>query len=780
MKRNITVIVVTVMLVAVATSAAAAVPQLINYQGRLTRSDGTPLDSTAALIFTICADSLGTTTLWSETHQGVVMKNGLFQVLLGSISSLGQSVFNGQKRWLGIQMQGGAAMTPLMPIVSVAYAYRALAADTSEYARSAPEGSAGGGWSDDGTTVRLTTVTDYVGVGTSSPGAKLEVRNANSSGLATLIRNDSPANSNPALWVETSGNSAAVFGSSALKYGLQGSSANSYGVYGTGGRGVYGLNPSSNNFGYLGSSSYGAFGKDTSSGNYGGLGGENVGVYGNAVNASSYGVFGYNNGHGIGVLGGSTDSMGVYGSSASKYGVYGTGTKGVFGFHPSSNHYGFLGSQNYGVYGKDSTTGVWGAIGGGNAGVVGSSQGTSRVGVFGESSSGGVGIRGSSIDSAGVYGSSATDLGVLGTGVRGVYGLHPSSDNFGYLGSSDYGAYGEYKDSTNWGGLGGVYFGLNAYSWNGYGVYARSYNGTGVYGHSNDGTAVFADGWGGDGLYARVGVGSPSYAAKLDGKVLIRCFDNCKAGKSLEVQGNVFLNQNDGQLVLSTPGLNDPGRYRLKFDNNSLGVICGSDYENQDFAFMSVWGANRKYDAHLKVHGSTPVGGSWGKYIELYHDGTDGYITTDVGHVVLNPANNVGIGTTTPTQKLDVNGTARLRGISSGTGSNVVVDANGVLYKTVSSERYKTNIRQLHVNPEEVLRLTPVRFNWKTTNEEDIGLIAEQTEKEIPDLVIYDQEGRPEAVKYDKVAVYLLELVRSQQQEIASLKVRVQELQSRK
>jgi hypothetical protein len=154
--------------------ANAAVPQLINYQGRLTNSIGAPLDTTVTLDFTIYKDSLGTNDIWIETHPGVVIKDGLFQVLLGSVTPLSASVFDGSKRWLGVQLQGGPSPTELIPIVSVAYAYRAAKSDTSSYALSSG-GATGGGWTDDGTTVRLSAAGDSVGIGTSDPALRLDV-----------------------------------------------------------------------------------------------------------------------------------------------------------------------------------------------------------------------------------------------------------------------------------------------------------------------------------------------------------------------------------------------------------------------------------------------------------------------------------------------------------------------------------------------------------------------------------------------------------------------------
>jgi hypothetical protein len=140
----------------------------------------------------------------------------------------------------------------------------------------------------------------------------------------------------------------------------------------------------------------------------------------------------------------------------------------------------------------------------------------------------------------------------------------------------------------------------------------------------------------------------------------------------------------------------------------------------------------------------------------------------------------VGLGTTSPSEKLDVDGTARLRGISASAGATYVhVDGNGKLWKIGSSKRYKTNIRDLEDNSDAVLRLRPVRFEWKTTGQEDIGLVAEDVQEALTDLVIYDEEGRPEAVKYDRVSLYLLPIVKDLKAENESLKQENEQIKDR-
>ncbi len=64
---------------------SADVPQLINYQGRLTDSSGEPVpDGTSSIHFAFFDDSIRGVLLWEETHPDVPILNGMFSVLLGS------------------------------------------------------------------------------------------------------------------------------------------------------------------------------------------------------------------------------------------------------------------------------------------------------------------------------------------------------------------------------------------------------------------------------------------------------------------------------------------------------------------------------------------------------------------------------------------------------------------------------------------------------------------------------------------------------------------------
>ena len=104
----------------------AAVPHLINYQGRLTDSSGTPLNGAYSLTFRIYDAETAGNLLWQETHSGVVIQKGIFGILLGSVTNL-DLPFD-KSYFLEIKV-GNEVMSPRQRITSSAYAIRAETAE---------------------------------------------------------------------------------------------------------------------------------------------------------------------------------------------------------------------------------------------------------------------------------------------------------------------------------------------------------------------------------------------------------------------------------------------------------------------------------------------------------------------------------------------------------------------------------------------------------------------------------------------------------------------------
>ncbi len=112
--------------ICLAFSIAGAQIQM-NYQGRLTDDIGTPLNDTVDITFGIYAMPIGTSLLWSETHLNVTVSSGLFSVILGSETTLPDSVFMGNDRYLGITVGTDPELSPrtlLTSAPSAAYAKR--------------------------------------------------------------------------------------------------------------------------------------------------------------------------------------------------------------------------------------------------------------------------------------------------------------------------------------------------------------------------------------------------------------------------------------------------------------------------------------------------------------------------------------------------------------------------------------------------------------------------------------------------------------------------------
>jgi len=110
-------------------SVALAVPNLINYQGRLTDNAGNPTNGTVQIVFSIYSAVTGGTALWTET-QSVTATNGIYNVMLGSITSIPSDLFDEDSRYLGVKIGADSECTPRQQIASVAYAITAKGVET--------------------------------------------------------------------------------------------------------------------------------------------------------------------------------------------------------------------------------------------------------------------------------------------------------------------------------------------------------------------------------------------------------------------------------------------------------------------------------------------------------------------------------------------------------------------------------------------------------------------------------------------------------------------------
>ena len=107
---------------------------------------------------------------------------------------------------------------------------------------------------------------------------------------------------------------------------------------------------------------------------------------------------------------------------------------------------------------------------------------------------------------------------------------------------------------------------------------------------------------------------------------------------------------------------------------------------------------------------------------------------------------------------------------ASTTGTDLIVTASGQIAKKSSSIQYKDNVKELVFDSSKLDGLRPVSYDYKLDDAPDIGLIAEEVDEVLPELINYDKEGNPESVKYHSLAVMLLDEVKKLRKEVKNLK----------
>ena len=210
----------TIGLAAALTIETAAPPPLIPFSGVMTTSSGGPFVGLVSAIFALYEEPEGGVPLWVDIQMVQTDAAGGYLALLGAATELPVDLFaTSTALWLGVQPQGQVEQ-PRVRFISVPYALKAGDADTlggrpladfvllsGEYGDGEGGGSArtvdsrtnessddlaaitsghtGDGWTDDGSVVRLDTVTDRVGIGTTSPDNTLHVHQASAGAAAS-------------------------------------------------------------------------------------------------------------------------------------------------------------------------------------------------------------------------------------------------------------------------------------------------------------------------------------------------------------------------------------------------------------------------------------------------------------------------------------------------------------------------------------------------------------------------------------------------------------------
>jgi len=133
--------------------------------------------------------------------------------------------------------------------------------------------------------------------------------------------------------------------------------------------------------------------------------------------------------------------------------------------------------------------------------------------------------------------------------------------------------------------------------------------------------------------------------------------------------------------------------------------------------------------------------------------------------------------------RIDLDGTVRVvdagnanAGAPDDGAGNLVVD-NSVTagtYTSTSSKRFKKKIRNFKNGLETIYKLRPVIFDWKNKEiKNDIGLIAEEVNEVIPNLVGLNNKGEVVGIDYGKLTPILIQAVKELSLEVERLKNKI-------
>ena len=137
------------------------------------------------------------------------------------------------------------------------------------------------------------------------------------------------------------------------------------------------------------------------------------------------------------------------------------------------------------------------------------------------------------------------------------------------------------------------------------------------------------------------------------------------------------------------------------------------------------------------------------------------------------------VGTNAGSQSLDDTlsfGNTSSHGMSVGvvTATNISVgnvNATGIVtatdFNSTSDVKLKKNIKQIEDPISKIMSIEGVSFNWKSDNRPSLGVIADQLENILPELV---SGGDTKTVNYNGLVGLLIECVKNQQKQIDELK----------
>jgi hypothetical protein len=238
---------------------------------------------------------------------------------------------------------------------------------------------------------------------------------------------------------------------------------------------------------------------------------------------------------------------------------------------------------------------------------------------------------------------------------------------------------------------------------------------------------------------------------------------------------NSFFGQSAGRLT--TSGSNNSFFGSLAGDANDAGT--GNTFVGGAAGFHNTTGNDNSFFGFQA--GSNKASGFGNTIIGFGANVASGDLNhaTAIGFgALVSASDTIALGRSTGDDTVIVPGKLTVGTLGSAGSTQLCLNASNQIANCSSSLRYKTDLRPFTAGLSIINRLQSISFTWKEGGLRDLGLGAEEVQKIEPLLVTLNAQGQVEGVKYERVAVVLVNAIKDQQLQIAAQQTQIEELKS--
>ena len=293
----------------------------------------------------------------------------------------------------------------------------------------------------------------------------------------------------------------------------------------------------------------------------------------------------------------------------------------------------------------------------------------------------------------------------------------------------------------------------------------------------------------------KVGIGSDVPTEKLDVGGTVKAAGVSITGNASGIEFKTASANSSNYIKFNDHSSSDDGRIQYEHSTDEFLFLTGTswrarlhaDYfkpETTNEVDLGVTGQRFKNlwlsgNANIADDKSLNLGNDSDLYIKHSNGHAANFIVSSAGEIEHHMASSKKIikgfqNSGTPYVNLYHDNNIRLTTTSA--GITVTGTATATDFDSTSDIRLKTNIEPIDDPLSKVIQIEGVSFNWKEDNKPALGVIADQVEEIIPEIV----RGGPDTTKtvnYNGLIGLLIEAVKEQQTQIDGLKERLSKLE---